>query len=450
MSMMINVDHRVNKMNRTGATIRDYVRDTLPAHYDVKLLKTIYKELIEDAKNLNEKLGSGNHLFEEKDVINEALKVITSRTIEVRVLNSSKDDKLDYAKNPSMKVVAVGGNKLSRGLTLDGLMVTFYLRESKQYDTLLQMGRWFGYRRGYEDLVRIYTSESLWRNFKDLAIIELEFRESIREMVKEGKTPKEFAIGVRQILGLLPTSKNRLGAAVLEESFAGKQVSVTRLPLEKPEIIDVNVEVSRQLIAEIIRSGYSFEKVDKGDMPSLLARDVSSKYLLPFLVSFNIAKNEDGAYIDFDKDDLLKYINKRIRKGDFGNWNVAIISIARVEDECIIHLPGDINIRAVNRARMKVSPQNGAYNIKAISDKRDRMIDLLPNARNEYDGRVNPLLLIYFVNRRSKPMQDRERSSRQSLYHGIPVSHRRDPVSFAIIFPGDSKTGGRFIQPILR
>ena len=64
-------------------------------------------------------------------------------------------------------VIAVGGDKLSRGLTLDGLSVSYYLRASQMYDTLMQMGRWFGYRDGYLDVCRIYTTQELaeWYRF---------------------------------------------------------------------------------------------------------------------------------------------------------------------------------------------------------------------------------------------------------------------------------------------
>jgi len=76
----------------------------------------------------------------------------------VREINSDKGEVLDYEIEPSLKAIAIGGNKLSRGLTLEGLLVSYFARKSPQYDTLLQMCRWYGYRGGYEDLTRIYTT----------------------------------------------------------------------------------------------------------------------------------------------------------------------------------------------------------------------------------------------------------------------------------------------------
>lgn len=451
MSMMINVDHRVNKMNRIGKVINDYVLKTLPAHYDIYSMEAAFIKYILDSKKLNEKLASDNNYYKWKIVKDEIIKVIKSKTIKISVLNSSNEDKLDYAKDPSMKVIAVGGNKLSRGLTLEGLMVTFYLRESKQYDTLLQMGRWFGYRKGYEDLVRIYTNNALWRQFKDLAIVELEFRESISEMINENppKTPKEFAVAVRQILGLLPTAKNKLGAALLEINYGGSQVSVTRLPLDKPNIIDDNTTCVSELIKKIGISGKKFSHVtSKSDVPSLIVTDVPFQLVNSFINDFQIATDTDNSSLEFDKNKLVNYLSKKTDKGELLKWNIALISVGKNEDNNIISLPDNIKVRAVNRARMKTSPVNGAYNIKAISSKTDRVIDLATSAKNEYDGRTSPLLLVYFVSRNSKPLKNNEKSSRESLYKDIDLSKHRDPVSYSIIFPSDNEGRGIYKQPI--
>jgi len=414
-------------------------------------LEAAYIKYILDSKKLNTKLEANNKYFVWNTIKDEIVKVIKSKTIKISILNSSNEDKLDYAKEPSMKVIAVGGNKLSRGLTLEGLMVTFYLRESKQYDTLLQMGRWFGYRKGYEDLVRIYTNNTLWHQFKDLAIVELEFRESISEMVNEDppKTPKEFAVAVRQILGLLPTSKNKLGAAMLETHYGGSQVSVTRLTLEMPKLIDSNTTCLSDLIKEINSSGNTFLPVtSNSDLPSLIATNVSFSFVNSFINSFHIAVDTDNTSLEFDKTNLLKYLSKKTLKGELLNWNIAIISIGKNEDNNIITLPGNLKVRAVNRARLKTSPVNGAYNIKAITSKTDRMIDLAVGAKNEYDGRTSPLLLLYFVSKNSKPLRDNEKSSREILYKNIEANKHRDPVSYSIIFPSDKEGKGIYKQII--
>ena len=90
--------------------------------------------------------------------------VESSQRIEVKVINGAARDALDYWDRPDgLSAIAIGGDKLSRGLTLEGLSVSYYLRASRMYDTLLQMGRWFGYRPGYPDLCRLYTTDETAR-----------------------------------------------------------------------------------------------------------------------------------------------------------------------------------------------------------------------------------------------------------------------------------------------
>ena len=100
--------------------------------------------------------------------------------IQVRMINGTAKDALDYAENQEtgLKVIAIGGDKLARGLTLEGLTVSYFLRASKMYDTLMQMGRWFGYRPGYLDLGRLYTTGELVEWFEHIADASEELRES--------------------------------------------------------------------------------------------------------------------------------------------------------------------------------------------------------------------------------------------------------------------------------
>lgn len=87
--------------------------------------------------------------------------------IQIKVVNSSRSsEKLEYPKNESLRVIAIGGLALSRGLTLEGLVISYFYRNTCTYDVLMQMGRWFGYRKNYEDLFRIWTHESSARWYR--------------------------------------------------------------------------------------------------------------------------------------------------------------------------------------------------------------------------------------------------------------------------------------------
>lgn len=101
--------------------------------------------------------------------------------------NSSSEDRLDYENGPVV-AIAVGGNTLSRGLTLEGLSVSYFVRSVSAYDTLLQMGRWFGFRNGYADLPRIWMTDELAEWFRHLATVETEMRRDIDVYMTEDET----------------------------------------------------------------------------------------------------------------------------------------------------------------------------------------------------------------------------------------------------------------------
>jgi hypothetical protein len=119
--------------------------------------------------------------------------------IEVKSIHGGSGEALDYFDHKNgLSVIAVGGNKLSRGLTLEGLSVSYYLRASRMYDTLMQMGRWFGYRGGYADLCRLFTSRELNEWFCHITQASEELREEFDYMTDvAGSTPEQYALKVR-------------------------------------------------------------------------------------------------------------------------------------------------------------------------------------------------------------------------------------------------------------
>ena len=120
--------------------------------------------------------------------------------LEFPVENGASNDRIDYNGSPRTYIV-VGGSILARGLTLESLMVSYFLRSASQYDTLLQMGRWFGYRLRYEDLPRIWMTEDLKLKFRALATVEQEIRDEIEQYQLQELTPMEIAVRIRAISG---------------------------------------------------------------------------------------------------------------------------------------------------------------------------------------------------------------------------------------------------------
>jgi len=148
--------------------------------------------------------------------------------IQVREINGGSADILNYYDHRNgLSVIAIGGDKLSRGLTLEGLSVSYYLRASRMYDTLMQMGRWFGYRPGYVDLCRLFTSRELNEWFCHIALASDELRNEFDYMADvAGSTPEQYALRVRTHPGVLQISaSNKIRRAVtVDVSWAGRLV----------------------------------------------------------------------------------------------------------------------------------------------------------------------------------------------------------------------------------
>ena len=138
---------------------------------------------------------------------------------------------LAYSNFPGvngLRIIAVGGQALSRGLTLEGLCISYFYRDSKAYDTLLQMGRWFGYRKGYEDLFRIWIDPTVRSWFEFIADVVKELRDDLHLMSLARRAPKDFGIRVRDHPDtLMVTAANKMRAAqeiTIRESFSGRLI----------------------------------------------------------------------------------------------------------------------------------------------------------------------------------------------------------------------------------
>ena len=218
-TMLVNISHLRVHQDSLEFLIEEYRKSI----YDV--LHSFSNLGLNEAKNnslIKSLIETFNSAFEITEGFDEVFSVLTDSVGKVKVwaINqgaSSKNNKsLDYSlhKEFGLNVIVIGGHKLSRGLTLEGLSVSYFARNSKGYDTLMQMCRWFGYRESYQDLCKLYLpSESLeWYSFISLAINEL--YDELQLMSKSQKRPSDFGLKVREHPGaMLITAKNKIGYA---------------------------------------------------------------------------------------------------------------------------------------------------------------------------------------------------------------------------------------------
>lgn len=363
----------------------------------------------------------------------------------VVVDNGLSEDRLDYARKTESgrllteTVIAVGGGTLSRGLTLEGLIVSYFARTSNTYDTLLQMGRWFGYRPGYEDLPRIWMTEDLAADFTFLATVEEELRVEIRRLERLGVTPQQMGLRVRAHPGRLSiTAPNRMyHARLVHVSFAGQRHQTFILYEKQSDILAENIEATRTLAVACEQTGH------RGSQSPARRQflDVDVDAVLAFVREYHFHPDQ-GLRSDHVADWIERYARAT-------PWNVVFIGTDRQHrgaDGMPVDL-GNLNVGLdtplplVNRAPLS-DGRSGRANIKALLSIQDWTADLdaqtVTTLRRdnlswpEIRSRIRPeagLLMIYGVSDRSVPLRSEQAKTRRPMQASLPI------VGVGIVFP---------------
>lgn len=372
----------------------------------------------------------------------------TAEDLQVVVANSTSPDSLDYEADSGTYMV-VGGNVLSRGLTLEGLLVSFFVRRAGNYDTLLQMGRWFGYWEDYADLPRLWMTEELYGFFYDLATVEREVRNDIGRYTELGVTPTEFAVRVRTHPELNITSPGKMGSVVeVPSSYSGREIQTTWFRHRDAGWLENNLEAARDLIGMVQSNGHSFDLEE--NRYRWIARGADVETVRTFLDSFSFHDNQE----EFRLDSLLDYLDRQLQHHMLERWNVAIIGQSRENLGSVdLGLPEETPL--VSRSRMKGAgtEDRDAY-VKALMSRQDLVADFeeLPEGVSNLKWkelrslRYNSpsygergLLLLYPIARDSRP------SSGSS--NRVPLNAVRDVVGVGLVFPDtDDFKANTYIQ----
>ncbi len=260
------------------------------------------------------------------DALKASLHQAASR-IQVKIINGSAKDILDYRNHINgLSVIAIGGDKLSRGLTLEGLSVSYYLRASKMYDTLMQMGRWFGYRPDYKDLCRLFTSQELWDWYKFITMASEELRSEFDHMVAIGATPEDYGLRVRTHPdGLLITAVNKMKTGTVMKVSFSNSISETVVFYKDKERNTHNFVTSENLIKKM--GQYSSIKSDNYIWKNIRAENVVT--FLEEYTSHPVSRKSETR-------PLVDYIKSRLRDNELTDWTVVLISNKRADKKCEI------------------------------------------------------------------------------------------------------------------
>jgi hypothetical protein len=381
-SMLIHVTRFTNVQKIVLEQVSEYVRD-LKGRYmrgiDVEEVDAVMKAEYEASflpgmGKIRESLSDGEQLedftwMEIREVLPEILE-----DIRVRMINGTAKDVLDYAENSTngLKVIAIGGDKLARGLTLEGLCTSYFLRTAKMYDTLMQMGRWFGYRDGYVDVCRLYTTGEMVEWFGHIADAAEELRQEFDNMAAAGATPKQFGLRVKSHSVLTVTSRAKMRhAKSMKFTYSGDLLQTIVFPNKKDQIT-ANFNAGSQLITALGPSQpLSEQKYIHGEQRwhGHLWRSVASLEVISFLRRYTT----HSASFRVMSPLIADFIEEMNKDRELTDWTVALVGKEAAHEESIFDIGGcDISMLTRKRA----AEHADRYSIKTLISPRDQAIDL--------------------------------------------------------------------------
>jgi Z1 domain len=393
-SMLVHVSRFVDVHGEVHRQVEKYLRETraMISNGDratIRRLKTMWEtDYLPTTEAVRATVYGRNTIPVTWDQVAATL-AESSDKIQVITANGKTKADIDYDayKDVGYSVIAVGGDKLSRGLTLEGLSVSYFLRVSRQYDSLLQMGRWFGYRRGFADLCRLYTTPDMADWFRYVATAQKELRAQFFEMAQMDATPKDFGlkIAVHDILEVTATNKQR-HAELRQSSYAGEG-KVQTVMFRDRTTIERNAAITDDFISGLGAGADNPRRPGPGDTRAdgTLWTGVAGREIADYLK--NLTFPPESQQVDGDK--LSTFINGQLamQPPELTAWTVFLatgsekpVDLAGRRRKCVLRSP---------RVREGEPPPENRFIIGTTLSPLDQAIDLSDAEFEEALARTN-------------------------------------------------------------
>ncbi len=323
-SMLIHVTRFTLVQGQVGDLVQDFVDKMVRrlkfggsgAGSEWHILQKLYEDEYED---ITSQVYGDQEILPWGEVKNNIPRVL-EKLQKVKRINGSAGDILEYKKykDVGINVIAIGGDKLSRGLTLEGLTVSYYLRASRTYDTLLQMGRWFGYRPNYLDVCRLFTTPDLYRNYRHIAMASAELKQEFDYMVKHDQEPSQYGLKVRshpETLTVTAINKMR-SASKMKVTYDGHMVQTLVCSNKKTHLVQ-----NHKLFTDLVKQ-YQWEEFGKSKRVGFKTTKVSGDTIIKFISNFNVP----GAVMNFNAKSICNYIALQNKHHELTEWTIGILS----------------------------------------------------------------------------------------------------------------------------
>lgn len=459
-SMLINMSRFTDVQLNMKEIIKTYVEDT------VRNVKQSYKTL--DPLENSYVLSLKNTFDKEYGKIYFAGKKLTwemvlekfyesTKNIKTVVVNSSKNsEKLNYDEHKEgLRVIAIGGLALSRGLTLEGLCCSYFYRNTSTYDVLMQMGRWFGYRGGYEDIIRIFMTKTTHDYYKEICLAIEQLKKDIKRMGLADKKPLDYGIRVRNSEELSITAKNKMRNTSLKvdhHSFYGCLYETPYLHADF-NIMNENIDNTLWFMNQL-----DFSKKDNS-VTYPYFRDVEKEKITDLLSKLIV----HDANSDFDTKQLCRFLNNHpeIDKFDvlFMGGSGSHMSFESMYGDCLEYdtvgrffdLRNNGSLVRMSGIRAHIwGPSDPSYGLtkEEIKEVKENT-STNPSAKMYLNKHNQPLFIVYFITPNTNSSDCDTTSPEGSYRKRLSENKYKQIVGFAIGFPEkDGQTGSSTLYTV--
>ena len=323
------------------------------------IFRTLWEEKFRETskKRLAEKYNDSWGKIEEF-----LLPTLESAMKNVKVINGDSGDVLDYSMASSGDYIVIGGDKLSRGLTLEGLVVSYYYRNSKMYDSLLQMGRWFGYRKGWIDVCRVFTTVRFMNDFITVGKVLQRFRSDVAEMYSQNLNPREVGQRIMFSPNLIPTARNKMKSTTkVKVSFSGEIQQVISFDRR---FVKGNFKATEDFISGL-------GKVKQRANNKVVFKNVKVEKILAYLREYK----ECGSYFGYGHISIVNWINyieNLVKLGEINCWTVVVSSMLTEQEGNKIDFAGYQVYKRKRTLRDAESHEKlEYYTVKATTEPKD-------------------------------------------------------------------------------
>lgn len=442
-SMIINVSRFVWVQTKLKDLISEYLKEVAISIKNYSKCSTeiaLKNQIISDIKN-NFDLNFNSIEFSWNDVQNRLLDSVSNIGV-IEVNGSSTSEKLDYSKENypnGRSVVAIGGLSLSRGLTLEGLSVSYFLRNSVMYDTLMQMGRWFGYRNGYEDLCRIYMSDSAISWYSHISDVMEELRSEFTKMQRAGMTPKDFGLCVRshpESLVVTARNKMRSGKKIPRQISLEGRLIETAVLLKNKDALENNLNLLNRFVEEI-SSKFSCKRIDE-KVYGYFWEDIPKELVMNLIRNFDNHPISQITYCEPINNFIKEYCE---------TFDIVLISLKEKEERNFLKI-GNFKIYKQSR-NFSIENENAIF----INKKRRRVgaaiqeslgLKNLVKLESEFlkeNPQKNTISGSFYRRKRTKPLLILHVLKCEEKINGKIVNTIDNVFAYGISFNGEAGTG---------